>query len=210
MSQQCPSSAVVPQGCVPSPLLYILHRNDCRSQYSDGPILKFADDTVIISVPQDGETCHGAVVDEFVQWCDDHFLRLNTAKTKDMVIDFGRSASLPPSQIVVKGQGVDIVESYKCLGTFTDKKLNFDLNTAAMRKEAKQRLHFLRRLNVFDVDRKLMMLFYRSFIESILTFSLGSWYGNLNVKNKKRLNNIVKVGPKDHWQADVLLVRHLL
>ena len=29
-----------------------------------------------------------------------------------------------------------------------------------------------------------MVLLYRSFIESILTFSLG-WYGNLNVQNKK-------------------------
>ncbi len=47
-----------------------------------------------------------------------------------MAIDFRRWASLPPSQTIVKGQGVDIVERYKYLGAFIDEKLNIDLNTA--------------------------------------------------------------------------------
>ena len=46
-----------------------------------------------------------------------------------------------------------------------------------------------------------MALFYKSFIDSILTFSLISWYGNLTVQNKNSLSNIVKVassGTTDH------------
>lgn len=54
-----------PQGCVLSPLLYILHTIDCTSKYNNRYFLKFADDTVIVS--------RVTVVDDFVKWCDDAF-----------------------------------------------------------------------------------------------------------------------------------------
>ena len=37
-----------------------------------------------------------------------------------------------------------------------------------------------------------MVLFYRSFIESVLTFCFISFYGNLSVKNKNCLLKIVR------------------
>ncbi len=50
------------QGCVLSPLLYILYTNDCISKHSNRFFLKFADDTVIMSLVENNETCHGPVV----------------------------------------------------------------------------------------------------------------------------------------------------
>jgi len=75
-----------PQGCVLSPLLYILYTNDCISKYKDRYFLKFADDTAIVSLLEDNEICHGPVVDDFIKWCDDACLQLNVSKTKDMSI----------------------------------------------------------------------------------------------------------------------------
>lgn len=46
MSKQLCSSTEFPQGCVLSPLLYILHTNDCRCEYENRHIIKFADDSV--------------------------------------------------------------------------------------------------------------------------------------------------------------------
>ncbi len=51
-----------PQGCVLSPLLYILYTNDCVSRHRDRFILKFADDTVIVSLLTGDENSHGPVV----------------------------------------------------------------------------------------------------------------------------------------------------
>lgn len=45
----------------------------------------------------------------------------------------------------------------------------------------------------FNVDNTLMILFYKSFTEFILTWCIISWYGNIMVQNKNRLSNIVKV-----------------
>jgi len=50
LSEKMSSSMVSPQGCVLSPLLYILYTDDCRSQHENRHILKFADDSAIVSL----------------------------------------------------------------------------------------------------------------------------------------------------------------
>ncbi len=195
LSQKRQSSTGSPQGCVLSPLLYILYTNDCRSSYNDRHLLKFADDTVLISLLQDGEADHGPALNDFIVWCDDHFLQLNVHKTKEMATDF-RKASHFSSPAVTKGSLVEEVKSYKYLGTVIDKNLNHDFNTSAICKKGLQRLYFLCRLNTFTVDKTLMVLFDKSFIESILTFCIISWYGNLTVQDKNRLLHIVKAASK--------------
>lgn len=114
-----------------------------------------------------------------------------------MPVDFKRrktSPSNPP--IFIKGSQVETVESYKYLGTVIDKDLSNYLNTSAICKKGLQRLHFLRKLNTFNMEKTLMVLFYKSFIESILTFCIVSWYSNLTVPNKKGMQGIVKVASK--------------
>lgn len=61
----------------------------CRhSSRADRFILKYADDSVIVSLLQDNETSRGTVTQEFVEWCDRSFLQMNITKIKDMFIDF--------------------------------------------------------------------------------------------------------------------------
>ncbi len=48
-------STGAPQGCVLSPLLVSLYTNDCTSKDSSFKLLKFADDTTLIGLIQDGD-----------------------------------------------------------------------------------------------------------------------------------------------------------
>ncbi|KAG7499465.1 hypothetical protein JOB18_039315 [Solea senegalensis] len=126
-----------PQGCVLSPLLFMLYTNDCKSTFESRHIIKFADDSVIVSLLQDHEAGHGPVLDHFVRWCDDSYLQLNVSKTKDMKIDFRKN---PPvtAQTFVKGTAVDTVNHYKYLGTILDDKLSFESNSDAICRKVNQ------------------------------------------------------------------------
>lgn len=77
-----------------------------------------------------------------------------------------------------------------------DSKLKFDINTKMICKKGQQRLFFLRKLNSFNVDKVILSLFYKSFIEPVLTFAFIAWYGGIGLREKNNLSHIVKVAGK--------------
>ena len=52
-----------PQGCVCSPLLFVLYTHDCQTHDKDMNVLKFGDDKVIDSLWCDEEHSHGPVME---------------------------------------------------------------------------------------------------------------------------------------------------
>ena len=126
-----------PQGCVLSPLLYILYTDNCRSRYEDRFLVKFADDSALISLLSGSENDHGDVLQEFVNWCDDSYLELNVLKTKELIVDFRKKVRDAP-KTVIHGQEVEIVSEYKYLGTIFDDKLKWDVNTCTVVKKCQQ------------------------------------------------------------------------
>lgn len=111
-----------------------------------------------------------------------------------MIIDFRRASSHDLS--VIHGEDVEMVESYKYLGTVIDSKLRFDLNTDAIVKRGNQRVYLLRKLNSFNVNKNILNNFYCSFIESLFTFSFICWFKSLSLVDKNRLQKIVKICSK--------------
>lgn len=195
LSEEMSSSTGSPQGCVLSPLLYILYMEDWCSQHINRHILNFADDSAIVSLLHSDETDHDPVMNDFVFWCENAFLQLHVSKTKDRLINF-RSKPCALRNTTIKGQVVEVVETYRYLGSLIANKLNFTSNTDNTFQKGQQRLFCLRKLAKFNVKKTLMILFHKSYIESFLTFSMMCWYGNLSVKAKTTLLKIVKVSSK--------------
>ena len=123
-------------------------------------------------------------VQSFVEWCDQSNLILNVQKTKEIIFDFRRS-SHSHEPITIHGHPIEQVPEYKYLGTIIDKKLNWNPNSQVLAGKANQRLYFLRKLREFRVDNTILVLFYQSLLQSILTFSLVCMYGNQSNENVK-------------------------
>ena len=102
MSTSVISSTGSPQGCVLSPLLFIMYTDSCRSpqESSSSFFVKFSDDTALLSLLQGEEHIHGHSLPFFVKWCDNNYLDLNITKTKEIVIDFRTCGSKPKASII--------------------------------------------------------------------------------------------------------------
>ena len=74
--------------------------------------------------------------------------------------------------------------------------LKWELNTDIIVKKAQQRLYFLRRLRSFGLSPHIMFTFHRATVESVLTFSVTVWFGTITVKEKLRLNRVVKTASR--------------
>ena len=112
-----------------------------------------------------------------------------------MIVDFRRQEH-SPGKTIIHNNEVEIVSKYKYLGTIFDDKLKWDDNTEEIVKKGQQRLFLMRKLNYFSVDRKILTLFYKSFIESVLSFSFICWFHRLGVKNRNSLQRIVRIASK--------------
>ena len=57
-------------------------------------------------------------------------------------------------------------------------------------------MYLLQKLRNLNVTPSVLQMFYRAFIESVLTFSFFGWFGSLSVKNKTALARVVNVCSK--------------
>ena len=98
--------------------------------------------------------------------------------------------------LVIKGQTVGMVDSFRFLDTTINKNLKWEDKLTSIAKKAQQLLFFFRHLRKFGVSRKIVIHFYRAVIESVLTFSITVWYGSASVHDKNLLDGIVGVASK--------------
>ncbi|KAK0154979.1 hypothetical protein N1851_002697 [Merluccius polli] len=82
------------------------------------------------------------------------------------------------------------------LGTIISQDLKWELNISSLIKKAQQRMYFLRQLKKFNLPRTMMVHFYSSIIESILTSSITIWYAAATVKDKGRLQRVIRSAEK--------------
>ena len=182
-----------PQGCVLSPVLFTLYTNDCKINDRNTKLLKFADDSSILGLIDCDcdESNYRGNISSFTTWCEDHCLSLNVKKTKELVIDFRiKKNSLSP--LVIKDQEIEQVQNYKYPGIIIDDKLNWQMHSSAVCKKLNRRMFFLRKLRSLKIDAIILSLFYRSIIQSILSFCIAAWGGNIRHKDKCTMNRIIK------------------
>jgi hypothetical protein len=181
-----------PQGCVLSPVLFIIYTNDMKWTCDNTYIVKYADDTAIVGlIANDDDSDYMNCIDFVSLWCQQNYLDLNVSKTKEVLWDFRRNHVLP-SQIVIDNLSVEFVQSYKYLGVVLDDKLSFSLHVVQMKK-ANKRLYCLRTMKKLNVDSAIMIMFYNATIASVLMYAGAAFYGFITKQMCKILNKPTKV-----------------
>lgn len=179
MSNTITLSTGVPQGCVLSPQLYTLYTLDCVATHSSNSIVKFADDTVVLClISNNDETAYMKEMEILEGWCQDNHLQLNVSKTKEMVVDYSRKQQRSYAPLFIAGAPVEKVDNFKYLGVQLTDDLTWSNHTHAQVTKARQRLYHLRQLRRFRVSTRILKTFYTAAVESILTTSIISWFGN--------------------------------
>ena len=74
------------------------------------------------------------------------------------------------------GVKVERVTEYKYLRTVLDNKLNFNKNTSSLTKDVNHEYFCPQKLRSLDVSTAVLHTFYRTCIESVLTFSFLCWF----------------------------------
>ena len=94
-------------------------------------VIKYADNTVILGLLGENddhiENFNTSEIDCFNNWCKVNFLNLNVKKIKEMIIDFHEKKPISESS-EINNMAIDIVTSYKYLGSIIDNKLNDNEN----------------------------------------------------------------------------------
>ncbi len=184
-------STGAPQGYALSPLLFSINTNDCTSKDPSVKLLKFADDTTLIGLIQDGdESAYRQEVKELAVWCSLNILELSTLKTVEMSVDFRRNPpALPP--LTIMNSSVTTVESFKFLGTTISQDLEWDIHIESIVKKPQQRLYFLHPAEEIQPATGAAAI-----IESVFCTSITVWFSSPTKSDLRRLHRVVRTAER--------------
>ena len=137
--------------------MFTIYTNICQINIDVVKLIKFADDSCIQGlICTENDVCnYFNEIDYFTNWCSSNKLLLNTDKTKELIFDF-RTNPTNIIPVVINGNVIEQVHTYKYLGVVIDDKLKWDEQASAVSKKINKLMFFLRKLNSFNVDKTIL------------------------------------------------------
>uniref|UniRef100_A0A8C7XT65 Alkylated DNA repair protein AlkB homologue 8 N-terminal domain-containing protein n=1 Tax=Oryzias sinensis TaxID=183150 RepID=A0A8C7XT65_9TELE len=144
---------------------------------------------------QGDESAYREEVLKLTTWSSENNLTVNTNKTREIIVDF-RKHGADPTPLLINGEHVERVQTFKFLGITISDDLSWTANTTAIIKKSQQCLHFLRVLRKNKFNTNLLLTFYQSSIQSLLTYCITVWFGSCTAADKKRLQRVIETVQK--------------
>lgn len=151
-------------------------------------LLLYADDTVIIT--DNAESMHECLL-RFSEYCRTWKLKINTEKSKIVIFGSKRATHI----FNVDGNNLEIVDSYKYLGTIFSKSGSFLTARTHITEQARKALYLLyARIENLDLPIDLQLKLFDHTILPILTYSCEVWgYENCQILERVHLSFLKRI-----------------
>ena len=185
----------VPQGSVLGPLLFLIYISDLPNAITitSAIVNLFADDVLLyhsVSSVSDFLKVQESICC-IEQWSSSNHLTLNALKCKYMLISRKRNPLQPVCPLVLNGENLDKVESYKYLGILLTSDLSWSAHISNICAKARQILGLIYRRFYGYADSDTIKQLYISIVRPHLEYGSQVWDPHLS-KDKAALENVQK------------------
>jgi hypothetical protein len=180
-------SAGVIQGSVMGPTLFNLASSTLTPLSPANSFFKYADDGYLV-VPANNSDSIPDELDHHQKWATAQNLKLNMAKTSEIVFYPKRSTSPPPPL----NPGITRVNQIKILGILVDDKLCFQFHINETIKNCAQALFALMTLRHQGLTEESLQLTFSSKVLSKLTYASPAWWGFISEEAKCQLEAFIR------------------
>jgi hypothetical protein len=111
-------------------------------------------------------------------WTDAMKMKLNTDKSKFMIINFTRNYQFN-TRLSLEGNPLKQVNETKLLGLVLSDNLKWQSNTSFIVRKAYKRMTILQKLYAFNVPEEELLEIYILYIRSVLESSAVVWHSSL-------------------------------
>ena len=169
--------SIVPQGSVLGPSLFLICTSDLFSVLENKLICCADDSTLIAVVPSSGVR---VTVAEFLsrdlvkvcEWCDLWWMKLNTSKTKTMIVSRSRTMHPQSPALTIGGTVLKESDDLVIFGVTFDSKMIFQKHLRSVSRAASQRLGILRKSWQVFHDKLLLRRCFMGFVLTVLKYCL--------------------------------------
>ena len=141
---------------------------------------------------------------QIAQWTEEKKMKLNTKKTKCMIINPSRNKQFT-TNLTLQGEPIEIVDSYKSLGIHISNDLKWDLNTAKIVQNGNMRMKILHTAAKFTSNISDLKIIYNQYIRSVLEYGSDVWHSSLTQQNKDDIERLqrcsVKIIMKNNYES---------